>query len=171
MDHERILQVRGNQIQVSEQCRTRPMHEVAVDVVAASSLACIRHTQHVLLAAADGQILAPWVNVLIEQTGPIESSDALSAYTGWLRSLALGHVATSSQDAAMLPDVDGLLHGLAYVEAWSHEEALRTLIATSSPLEALHGALAVLAATVGMHADATDQPWADACQQLLGLVE
>lgn len=171
MDHQRILQVRGNQIQVSEQCRTRPMQEVAVEVVAASSLACIRHTQHVLFAAADGQILAPWVNVLIEQTEPLESSDALSAYTGWLRSLALGHVATSSQDAAMLPDVDQLLHGLAYVEAWSHEDALRTLIATSSPLEALYGALAVLTVTVGMHADATDQPWVDACQQLLGLVE
>lgn len=31
MDPKRILQVRGDQIQLSEQCQTRPMHAAATD--------------------------------------------------------------------------------------------------------------------------------------------
>lgn len=88
------------------------------------------------------------------------------AYTERLRTLGIIWFA-ATEGAAV--DFDHLMHSLAYVEAVSRNETPRELASTGSPFEALAGALAVMAVTVRMHAEATAQTWDAACEELLGI--
>lgn len=165
---QNLLKVQDEDIQLADQCYSRPMAEVAVQVTVASSLICIAHTRHMLLAAIDEEFTAPWVTGLMEGPDLTEPMDAVLAYTAWIRSLALGHT-TASPYSATIESFDHVLHGLAYVEILAKGQSLQPLTTTSAPLEAIYGAMVVIATTVRMHAAATGRPWAVACEQLLQL--
>lgn len=162
---QEILSVEAECITVSEQAHTQPMAEVALTLVVAGARICVEHSRHVLLAAAEGRILTPWVAELIDKE-EIQPQDPVRAYTDWLRTLGIKWFAATEGGAV---DFDHLMHGLAYVEAVSRNEPPRELASAGSPVEALAGALAVMAVTVRMHAEATAQPWNAACEELLGI--
>lgn len=160
----RLLTIKNEQITVSEQAHTQPMAEVALTLVVASARICVEHSRHVLLAAAEGRILTPWVAELIDKE-EIAPQDPVRAYTDWLRTLGIKWFA-ATEGAAV--DFDHLMHGLAYVEAVSRNEPPHELASAGSRVEALAGALAVMAVTVRMQAEATAQTWNAACEELLG---
>lgn len=137
MDMKHLLKADGEQVHLADQCNSRPAGEVAVDVLTASSMTCAEHARHLVLAAADGRVLAPWVNGVVERGDEVGSGDVLLIYAAWVRSLALGQVSSiSGEGDADLGGVDWLLHGLAYVEgmttARSPASAGRWEILTSS---------------------------------------
>ena len=157
--------IKNEQITVSEQAHSQPMTEVALTLLVASARICVEHSRHVILAAAEGRILTPWVAELIDKE-EIQQQDPVRAYTDWLRTLGIKWFA-ATEGAAV--DFDHLMHGLAYVEVMSRNETPHELASTGSPVEALAGDLAVIAATVRMHAEATAQTWNAACNELLGI--
>lgn len=167
MDFQRVLTINNkDEVLLRSECYTRPLAEVAAEVVHVVHLACEAHVRAVLLEAVEGVILTPWVESLAEdlQTPPV------LVYTGWLRSLLFSQILGYSE-VKNQAEADHLMLGLAYVEAIATKSPLEELADTSGPDEALLGALAVITTTVRMHASATEQLWSDAAAQLLGLSE